>query len=269
MKYLNQIVTGDCKELLKELPDGCIDLVVTSPPYDNLRDYKGYSFEFDPIAIELTRVIKTGGVIVWIVGDAVIDGSETGTSFRQALGFMELGLNLHDTMIWNKGSFTATGSLATRYASVFEYMFIFTKGKIGSFNPIKDKINKYRGSKLHGTIRTKNGKTDRRVTGDGKKVIGKYGQRHNIWDIPNPGISGTVHPAIFPEKLARDHILSWSNPGDIVLDSMCGSGTTCKMAKEHGRQFIGFDISEEYCKIARKRVAGANVPLFTMEANDA
>ena len=264
-KYLNKITAGNCVDIMKDLPGESIDLVVTSPPYDNLREYQGYTFDFEAIALRLSQVIKPGGVIVWVVGDATINGSETGTSFKQALIFMELGLNLHDTMIWDKGSFTATGSLAVRYASVFEYMFIFTKGKLTTFNPIKDKLNKYSGSKLHGPIRTKDGKTDRRVTGDRKKIIKQYGQRHNIWSMPNPGIAGTIHPATFPEKLARDHILSWSNPSDTVLDPMCGSGTTCKMAKEHGRQFIGFDISEEYCEIARKRIAGANVPLFTID----
>lgn len=265
-KYLNNVTVGDCKELLQDLPDDSIDLVVTSPPYDNLRTYKGYNFDFEPIALRLSQVIKPGGVIVWVVGDAVVNGSETGTSFRQALGFMGFGLRLHDTMIYKKIS---SFSDPTRYTQSFEYMFIFSKGRPIAINLIKDRKNKWSKSWGKTSERQKNGELKER----GKAHYKEYGVRTNIWNI-HVGYGFTTkdeiayqHPAIFPEKLARDHILSWSNPGDIVLDPMCGSGTTCKMAKEHGRQFIGFDISEEYCELARKRVAGANIPLFVMEAN--
>ena len=261
-KYLNNITAGDCKELLQDLPDNSIDLVVTSPPYDNLRTYQGFTFDFDPIALRLSKVIKPGGVIVWVVGDAVVNGSETGTSFRQALGFMGYGLNLHDTMIYQKSGTSAAGSMNC-YLQTFEYMFVFCKGKPNSINIIRDRKNLYPPKiTKEKTRRTKSG-NDR---GYETKISHEYGRRFNIWKY-HTGQNETNHPAIFPEKLARDHILSWSNPGDIVLDPMCGSGTTCKMAKEHGRQFIGFDISEEYCELARKRVAGANVPLFTMEGS--
>jgi len=253
MLDLDQIYCGDCVDVMKKIDDESIDLTVTSPPYDNLRTYRGYSFDFESIALELFRITKKGGVVVWVVADATIKGSETGTSFKQALFFKEIGFNIHDTMIWDKGGFSAVGTLVARYASVFEYMFILSKGKLKSFNPIKDKLNKYGGSKLHGTIVQKDG-TKTRITGHNKKIISEYGQRHNIWSIAPCKQRKIKHSARFPEALAHDHIISWSNPGNLVLDPMCGSGTTCKMAKETNRKYIGIDCSEEYCRISRKRL---------------
>jgi len=250
---MNKIIQGDCLEVMKKIGDNSIDLTVTSPPYDNLRDYNGYTFDFKNIAKELFRVTKQGGVVVWIVGDATIKGSETGTSFKQALYFKEIGFNLHDTMIWKKQTFTDTGSLQCRYGGVFEYMFILSKGKIKTFNPIKDRLNKKPNIKKNGSIRQKDG-TTRPQSSLGKKA-NIYGQRFNVWEI-NTEISNSnrFHPAQFSEKLAEDHILSWSNKGDIVLDPMAGSGTTLKMAKKNDRNYIGIEISAEYIKIIEERL---------------
>lgn len=247
------LMHGDCLERMSEIPDGSVDLVVTSPPYDNLRDYHGYSFEFEKIAKELNRIIKDGGVIVWVVGDATVKGSESGTSFRQALYFKDVcGLNLHDTMIWNKGCFSAVGALQTRYAPVFEYMFIFSKGKIGTFNPIKDKPNKWAGD-------TRKHLMNRHSDGNTKPskgyTLSEFGQRYNIWDIfPHRQKGPNKHPAPFPMQLATDHIVSWSNPNDIVLDPFLGSGTTGVAALELDRRFIGIEISEIYFEIAKNRI---------------
>lgn len=251
---INQIYNMDCVDGMKMLSDGSVDLVVTSPPYDNLRTYNGFVWDFEETAKQLFRVLKPGGVIVWIVADATIKGSETGTSFRQALWFMECGFNLHDTMIWEKPTFTATGSLSVRYAPVFEYMFVFSKGKPKAFNPIKDKENKHFGTVSYGTVRTEKGNTKRLSKAC---TINKYGQRHNVWKISpcNSRKERIGHPAPFPEQLAKDHIISWSNPGDVVLDPFMGSGTTAKMAIETNRNFIGFEVSAEYCEIARTRIA--------------
>ena len=245
-----KLIQGNCSEILKTLPENSIDLTVTSPPYDNLRDYNGYDFNFEGIAKELYRVTKQGGVVVWVVGDATIKGSETGTSFKQALYFKEIGFNLHDTMIWNKGCFSAVGALVNRYAPVYEYMFILSKGYLKTFNPIKDRKTIHGGKKVNGTVRNKDGT----MKSFSKEVtINEYGQRFNIWE-QSPQRQRGGHPAPFPEKLAEDHILSWSNEGDTVLDPMCGSGTTLKMAKLNNRKFIGIEISEEYCKIAEARI---------------
>ena len=250
---VNKVHCADCLDFMKDIPDNSIDLVVTSPPYDNLRDYKGYSFDFEKIAKELYRIIKKGGVVVWVVGDATIDGSETGTSFKQALYFKKIGFNLHDTMIWKKQSFTDTGSLRVRYGGVFEYMFILSKENIKTFNPIKDRKNKLPGRKKHGTVRQKDGSL-KPMSSIGKK-IGEYGQRFNVWNI-NTEVSNLKrkHPAQFPEQIAGDHIKSWSNEKDIVLDIFNGSGTTTKMAYLLNRKYIGIDISKEYCEIARQRL---------------
>ncbi len=250
---MSKVILGDCLEVMKDIPDNSIDLTVTSPPYDNLRKYNGYTFNFEGIAKEIYRVTKQGGVVVWVVGDATIKGSETGTSFKQALYFKEIGFNLHDTMIWEKQTFTDTGSLRVRYGGVFEYMFVLAKGKPKTFNPIKDRTNKTSGRKKSGTIRQIDG-TVKPVSSLGK-IYKENGIRFNLWKI-NTEVSNInrCHPAQFPEQLAEDHILSWSNEGDIILDPMAGSGTTLKMAKKNNRNYVGIEISPEYIDIINKRL---------------
>ena len=244
---LNKIYCGDNITLIKQLEDNSIDLTVTSPPYDNLRTYNGFTWDFEGLAKELYRVTKDGGVVVWVVGDATINGSETGTSFRQALYFMQCGFNLNDTMIWQKPNSPNVGGMNYRYLSVFEYMFVFSKRLPKTFNSVKDRINKNAGKIMTGTIRKSNGEFIKNPSCG--HIINEYGMRFNIWNIP-PAKGGSNHPARFPEQLAKDHILSWSNPGDIVLDPFIGSGTTAKMAIETGRKYIGFEISKEYVDLA-------------------
>ena len=252
------LLSGDCLEGMKEIPDASVDLTVTSPPYDNLRTYAGtleWNFDiFKQVANELYRITKDGGVVVWVVGDATIKGSETGTSFKQALCFKEIGFNLHDTMIWEKSTFSAVGALKTRYAPVFEYMFIVAKGKLKTFNPIKDKPNKHFGVKHHGTYRKGDG-TTKEVVGKSKgKVVAEYGQRHNVWQVNEEKVLNKLHPAVFPEQLANDHIISWSNENDIVFDPFMGSGTTGKMALLNNRKFIGIEKVPEYFDIGVNRI---------------
>ncbi|KKK92189.1 hypothetical protein LCGC14_2705420 [marine sediment metagenome] len=251
----DQIICGNCVEIMERFPNDSIDLVVTSPPYDNLRDYRGFVFDFESIAYQLYQTIKQGGVLVWIVGDATIKGSETGTSFRQVLYFKEIGFNLHDTMIYSKVGFQYPAT--NRYHQTFEYMFVLSKGKPKTFNPIKDRKNKWEGPWGRKTSRNKDGS----LTEKKREIkISEYGQRYNVWYYSIGKGNSTrdeiayKHPAIFPEKLAHDHILSWSNEKDIILDPMCGSGTTCKEAKKLNRQYIGIDISQEYCNITQKRL---------------
>lgn len=248
---INQIICGDNVETLKTFPDACIDLVVTSPPYDNLRSYGGHSWDFEGVAEQLTRVLKPGGVIVWVVGDATINGSETLTSFRQAIHFKDVcGLNVHDTMIWNQRESSMPDSV--RYWDSFEFMFVYSKGKPKSVNQIKDKKNKHSGvSNGSGVKKIGMGeKTRTRWQGE----YGEFGVRFNVWDMFCERSLHGKHPAPFPEALARDHIRSWSNENDIVLDPFNGSGTTTKMAREMGRRYIGIEINEPYCEIARKLI---------------
>jgi len=239
-------------ETMAKMPDGFIDLVVTSPPYDNLRDYKGYSFPFEDIAKELFRVVKDGGVVVWVVGDATINGSETGTSFKQALYFKEIGFNLHDTMIWEK---TAMLPTQDRYYAIFEYMFILSKGRPNAMNFIADKQNTAGGRVQKKDKCINKGKQE---TGEGTFIRKEFGRRTNIWRISigkNKETKG--HPAVFPEQLANDHIISWSNEGDLIYDCFMGSGTTAKMAILNNRKWIGSEISNEYCDIIEERVKKA------------
>jgi site-specific DNA-methyltransferase (adenine-specific) len=207
---------------------------------------------------ELFRITKEGGVVVWVVGDKTTNGSETGTSFKQALYFMEAGFNLHDTMIYEKDSISFPEK--NRYYQIFEFMFIFSKGKPKTTNLLRDRKNKWFNGrkKIKGHYRTK----DNKITRHNKQnLLKEFGVRFNIWRIPNGHQKSTLdkiafqHPAIFPERLAEDHILSWSNEGDLVFDPMCGSGTTCKMALKNNRNSIGCDISKNYCEIAEERLS--------------
>ena len=250
-KFINKVIQGDCLEVMKGIPDKSVDMVLTSPPYDNLRTYKGYTFNFEGIAKEIYRVLKDGGVCVWIVGDATIKGSETGTSFKQALYFKEIGFNLHDTMIWIKPD--PIPLTHNRYEQSFEYMYVFSKGKPSTFNPIK--VATKFGGKIE-NMKNWSNKDKNQSKRIRDEIIIRNTERikHNSWIISvNDGVK-LNHPAKFPEKIAEDHILSWSNEGDIVFDPMAGSGTTLKMAKKNNRNYIGIEIAPEYIDIINKRL---------------
>lgn len=244
-----KIINGDCFDVMREkIQDNSIDLTVTSPPYDDLRKYNGYSFDFEKIAKELYRVTKYGGVVVWVVGDKTSKGSESGTSFRQALYFKDIGFNLHDTMIWRKTN-PMPKVKTKRYFDVFEYMFVFSKGTPKTFNPIMQKC-KMGGKKYDSTCKNiggENGRTKKSF------VLNNERYKDNIWDIAIAQ-NKTSHPAVFPEQIANDHIISWSNEGDIVFDPFVGSGTTGRMAVLNNRNFIGIDISNEYCEMSIERI---------------
>ena len=243
------IYLGDCLEVMSDFQSELVDLTVTSPPYDNLRTYAGtleWNFEiFKKVANELHRITKEGGVVVWVVGDATIKGSETLSSFKQAIYFNEIGFNVHDTMIYEKSGMAFPDS--TRYHQIFEYMFVLSKGRPKTFSPIKDRKNKYTGA----------------VGGNKRGGLCKredFGSRFNIWRFNNGRDNSTKdriafnHPAIFPEQLANDHILSWSNEGDLVFDPFMGSGTTGKMALLNNRRFIGIEKVTEYFELSEERI---------------
>jgi DNA modification methylase len=243
MLELNKNYNMDCLNGMRQLDNDSVDLVVTSPPYDDLREYNGYSFDFENIARELYRVIKLGGVMVWVVGDQTSEGSESGTSFSQALFLKEVGFNIHDTMIYEKNSSAYPASKASnRYTQIFEYMFIFSKGRPKYANLISDKKNRYAGHKdFSGVL---------------KEPVPEYSPRTNIWKIITSFDDTNGHPAPFPEQLAEDHILTWSKKGDVVMDPFMGSGTVAKMAIVNDRKWIGFEISDEYCGLIQKRIDG-------------
>jgi len=254
------LMQGDCLERMEEIPDGSVDLTVTSPPYDNLRTYNGNNDQWGEhvwkaAIADLYRVTKEGGVVVWVVGDATVKGSETGTSFKQALWAMKCGFNLHDTMIYEKDALSFPDK--NRYQSCFEYMFVFSKGAPKTRSIIHDRINLSFGRKVTGTNRSASGKTNKASCYGNE--IKEFGARWNIWKlITNKGNHKTGHPAAFPESLARDHILSWSNKGDIVLDPFMGSGTTGVACKNLGRDFIGIELDQNYFDIAEHRISEAS-----------
>ena len=247
--FKNKIFNENCLYTMNRMPDNLIDLTVTSPPYDDLRTYNGYCFDFENVAKELFRVTKQGGVVVWNVNDRKHKGTKTLTSFKQALFFKEIGFFVHDIMIWEKCTFSSP--IPNMYHNVFEYMFILSKGKPKTFNPIIDKPNKKAGTKTTTTFRESNGETTKRS----EKTINDFGKRYNIWKINEVknNVSGK-HPAPFPEQLANDHIISWSNENDLIYDCFAGSGTTAKMALLNKRNYIGSEISEEYCDIIEQRL---------------
>lgn len=263
---LNIVYHENCIQTMNKMPDCFIDCVVTSPPYDGLRVYKGYSFDFETIAKELFRIIKEGGTLVWVVGDQTKNGSESGTSFRQALYFNEIGFNIHDTMIYHKEGLTMNHN---RYEQEFEYMFVFTKGKIKTFNPIKIPCTWFgkdsdRTGQTYGLHNEVNKKLQ---SGKSRGNINEYKIKGNVWKY-EVGYSKSTkdklafhHPAVFPEKLVKDHINSWSNEGDLIYDPFMGSGTTAIVAQKLNRKFIGSEISEEYIQLINKRLLN-NKDLF-------
>lgn len=256
---LNRIYAEDCLNTMAKMPNGFVDLTVTSPPYDNLRSYSGNPFPFDSfklIAEELYRITKNGGVVVWVVGDQTIKGNETGTSFKQALYFKQIGFNLFDTMMYLKAPRGAVGNNKT-YWQTFEYMFVLSKGTPKTINLIRDRENKEARSGDSGTKRLHDGS----LLKQSRSGYSTHGRRTNVWDyLIGRGHSASdkiayEHPAIFPEKLAADHILSWSNKGDVVYDPFMGSGTTAKMAILNDRAYIGSELYTKYCKLAERRLA--------------
>ena len=265
-QYTNRIIQAYSNEFLKQLPEDSVDLVVTSPPYDDLRAYgdcAGWSFDvFKIVAEELYRVMKPGGVVVWVIGDKTEKGNKSLTSFRQALYFQEVGFNMYDIIIYEKAG-TAPPH-PNRYFNAYEYMFVLSKGKPKTIHLLRDRPNKWAGHSTYGDVTRR--EQDGSLTNKGKKIVKDFSVRTNVWRYVNgKGFStrdsiAYEHPAIFPEKLVEDHILSWSDEGDIVLDPFGGSGTTAKIARKLNRRLILIEAVDAYCKIAEERLGGGETP---------
>ena len=260
---MDKIYNENCLKTMSKLPDECVDLVVTSPPYDDMRKYDGNDFcEFEEIADEMYRICTKGGIVVWVIGDQTNKGNETGTSFKHALFFKKIGFNLFDTMIYCKPPRGAVGNNKT-YWQTFEYMFVLSKGNPKTINLLIDRENKDSRKGDNGTKRLYNGKLKKLKRGGYEKK----GRRTNVWqyNIGNGHSASDAfahqHPAIFPEKLAEDHILSWSNKGDTIYDPFMGSGTTAKMAILNKRHYIGSEISKDYYVISKKRIRDCQIQM--------
>lgn len=258
---INKIYNENCLDTMSRMQKEFIDLTITSPPYDNLRAYNGYSFDFENIAKELYRVTKQGGVVVWVVGDETKNYCESMTSFKQAIYFKEIGFNLLDTMIYYKQNYAPAYPTLRRYANQFEYMFVFSKGKPKTFNPIQKE--KVRNKKEKVAYRQKDGTIKRKVKEKGRETK----DASNVWEFAVGG-NLTGHPAVFPEQLANDHIISWSNEGDLVYDCFIGSGTTAKMSIINNRNFIGSELSKEYYEIAKNRISDCGGLFFNSFQNE-
>ena len=266
-----ELVNGDCAAVLPELPPA--DLILTSPPYDNLREYGGYNdaFDFDAVAAACVANLAPGGVLVWVVGDQTLDGDVTGTSFTHALGFKALGLKLHQPLIFYKWSLAAMTPDA--YFRTHKYMFVFSKGKPKTANLLNDKPNSRANQRDFKRGAGRNGDDVSQLRHDGYRTVPEHSRRGSVWrydptlmtrcnmpgDLPYGELN--AHPARFPPQLARDHILRWTNPGDLVIDPMVGSGTTLRAAADLGRRAIGIEINPEYCELIRRRMAQSVLPL--------
>lgn len=260
-----KLINGNCIECFNLISDNSIDLTITSPPYDNLRSYgdKFKKNKFDEnvwakIIQELYRVTKDGGVVVWVVSDATIEGNETGTSFKHALFFQKIGFNLHDTMIFRKKN-PIPQIYRKRYNNEFEYMFVFSKGTVKTHNPIMvDCI--HAGLELNGTT-YKNYSKNEQVREKLAKPVKDKKIKGNIWEYvvgkKQEDQEAKGHPAPFPMQLAKDHIISWTNEGDTVFDPMMGSGTVGVASMDSGRKFIGIEIESEYFELSQSRIINA------------
>ena len=247
---------GDCLDILPTLANDSIDLTVTSPPYDNLRTYNG-TLKWDvnvweSVILELYRTTKQGGVVVWVVGDATIKGSESCTSFKQALFAIECGFNLHDTMIWEKPN-PMPQFKANRYTLAFEYMFIFSKGAPKVFNALEIETKTFGKIQRGSTGHVNNWRTNEQIKKETTPTK-KLKKKTNVWEIPHRLRQKTGHPSVFPLELALNHINTWSNENDWILDPFMGSGTTGVACVNTNRKFIGIEKYEKYFDIAQKRI---------------
>jgi site-specific DNA-methyltransferase (adenine-specific) len=246
----------NCLETLGRLPDDMIDMTITSPPYDDLREYNGYHFPVQDIAAALYDKTKPGGVVIWVVGDRTVNGGETLTSFRHALTFQETGFKVHDTMLYVKNN-PIPSDCGKRYRQCFEYMFCFAKGQPKTFNPITEPT-KSAGTKIKAFRITERGRGNVPDEDIGRQIKTER-KAGNIFTY-NVGTSSSQdrvafnHPAIFPEKLVEDQIRTWTDTGDVVYDPFMGSGTTAKVAHLLDRKWLGSEISEEYVNLANERL---------------
>ena len=254
-----ELYHGDCTKLLSQL-NLHANLIITAPPIEHSKDVDYKSFDFDLVANVCVNTLSEGGVMVWIVSDSTIKGSETGNSFKQALSFIERGLRLHDTMIFEKRHPRLTTN--NRYMNAWEYMFVFSKGEPSVANMIIDRPNVTAGKGRYKSLGSGRDKSKIEITNLENRIVQEYSKRTNIWDYA-VGYNHSApdyknahqHPAIFPLALAQDHILTWSNPGDLVLDPMCGSGTTLRAAKNLNRYAVGIEINKKYIDLIKERMA--------------
>jgi site-specific DNA-methyltransferase (adenine-specific) len=259
VEFINQILCCDCVAGMKKLPDGSISFTLTSPPYDGLRKYGGHTFDFEAVAKELYRITMSGGTVVWIVQDQVVNGGETGTSFEQVLYFKSIGFRLHSTMLMviNCGKLPHR----TRYVPLHHYAFVLSKERPRYVNLIRDRHNLTKAKRREWYARRENGEV---VSGrQSPRDTPPVSEGGNVWHY-NVGYNQTTkdkdaftHPALMPEEMAEDHIVSWSRPGDLVFDPFCGAGTTCKMALLNNRRYLGMEIHKPYQELAIRRVDDA------------
>ena len=256
MLELETIYHENCLETLDRMPDEFLDMTITSPPYDDLRDYNGYHFPVEEIAASLFQKTKTGGVVIWVVADRTVNGDETLTSFKHAFAFKDAGFKVHDTMLYVKNN-PIPSDCGRRYRQAFEYMFCFAKGSPKTFNPITEPT-KSAGQKIKAFRITEAGRGNVPDEDIGREIKTER-KLSNIFSY-NVGTSSSKdkiafeHPAIFPEKLVEDQINSWTNEGDVVYDCFMGSGTTAKVAHLLKRSWVGSEISAEYVALALKRL---------------
>lgn len=260
---LNEIYCIDCVEGMKKIPDNSVDIVVTSPPYDGIRDYNGFNFDLHETGRGLIRILKEGGIVAMVIQDQTKNFGKTLTSFKTIIDWCDnIGFKLFECVIYRKHG--SEGAWWTnRFRVDHEYMPIFLKGeKPQYFNKENLKVPSIHGGKVmtgSGSRRT-DGKTNARVT----RPINTMKCRGTIWNYLMAGDKDPIkrqHPAPFPDQIPLDFIECFCPPGGVVLDPFMGSGSTAVAAKKLNRKYIGFDTSEEYIKIAHARLRNTETQL--------
>lgn len=267
MSVMGHLSIADAIEHASTLASDSVDLVLFSPPYDGVRDYRGnWTLDLPALGSELLRVVKDGGFAVMVIADGTKNQRKSMTTFRTAVAWEDAGWSLFESVIYSRDGRPGAW-WATRFRVDHEHILMFYKGKRPRPVTHHDGLrvpSKHAGKKWTGTQRLTDGtlvKTSATVAAD--KCRG------TIWHYATSNSEGNrtkaKHPATFPDALARDVILALSAPGDVVYDPMMGSGTSVVIAAQEGRRWLGNDFFAEYVEIAQQRLAvEAHTPLVSV-----
>lgn len=254
--WVDKVHCMECVEGMEMLPDDCVDLVVTSPPYDAVRKYNGFAFDLHQTGAQIHRVLKDGGIAAMVIQDQTKDFGKSLTSFRTIIDWCDsFGFKLFECVIYRKNG-SEGAWWKHRFRVDHEYIPLFLKGDRPAYfdkQPLRVP-SKHGGKVMSGSG---NRRTDGATNGTVRREINATKCRGTIWNYLMAGDKNPLkrkHPAVFPDAIPSDLIQCFCPPGGIVLDPFIGSGSTAVQALKHERHFIGFDISQEYCDLCNQRL---------------
>jgi DNA modification methylase len=264
---LNKIIHGDCLDVLGNLPDNCIDLIVTSPPYADSRKklYHGVSPDeyvrwLAPRVEEFFRILKPTGTLILNIKEKVVDGERHTYVIDLILKMREQGWLWTEEFIWHKKN-SFPGKWPNRFRDAWERCLQFNKRKKFKMyqNTVKVPIGEWANYRLKNLSDNDNIRIDSNSkSGFGRRVANWAGKRKvyptNVLHIATE-CANRSHSATFPIGLPTWFIKLFTKKGDIVLDPFVGSGTTAVICKKLGRKYIGIDIKKQFCKLAKKNIA--------------